>query len=105
MKKEMDVQEDTDGYYFDICFEGSKPDFTHQSNGAFTYDKVKALELDSEGAKQSREFLNFKKDIKRHLTIKNHTQKLNILKMKDKLDKERLSREDKVGLNVWRERY
>ena len=61
IKKEVDVEENMDGYYFDICFDGTKPDLTQQSNGAFTFDKIKALELNSEGAKQSRELINFKK--------------------------------------------
>ena len=59
IKKELDVEENIDGYYCDICFDGSKPDFAQQSNGAFTFDKIKALELNSEGAKQSRELINF----------------------------------------------
>ena len=59
IKKVIDVEENIDGYYCDICFDGSKPDFAQQSNGAFTFDKIKALELNSEGAKQSRELINF----------------------------------------------
>ena len=105
IKKELDVEENIDGYYCDICFDGTKPDFAQQSNGAFTFDKIKALELNSEAAKQSRELLNFKKSIKRHLVTKSHTQKLEILKTKEKVDKERMTREYKVGMNVWRERY
>ena len=105
IKKEIDVKENVDGYYCDLCFDGTIPDFSHQSSGAFTFDKIKALEFESEGAKQSREFLNFKKIVKHHLVSKTHRQKDEILKMKEKMDKEKLSREDKVGMNIWRERY
>ena len=105
IKKEYGVMEETDGYYCDTCFEGTKPEFSIQSSGAFKFDRVENRKLESDGAKQSREFLNLKKDLKRHLISKTHKQKVDILNMKTKMDKERLSREYRAGMNVWRERY
>ena len=59
----------------------------------------------SDQAKQSREFLNLKKDVKRHINSKTHTQKLSQLRTKNRMDKDRLSRDHKAGMNVFRERY
>ena len=105
IKKEDEVLENIDGYFCSICFEGIKPDFTIQSNGAFRFDKIENTKLESEGAKQSREFLNLKRDVKRHLINKTHKQKSSLLRMKNKMDRERLNIQEKAGMNVFRERY
>ena len=105
IKKENEVLENIDGYFCSICFDGIKPDFTIQSNGAFRFDKIENTKLESEGAKQSREFLNLKRDVKRHLINKTHKQKSSLLRMKNKMDRERLNIQEKAGMNVFRERY
>ena len=52
IKKEDEVLENIDGYFCSICFEGIKPDFITQSNGAFRLDQIENTKLESEGAKQ-----------------------------------------------------
>ena len=63
--------------------------------------------VESAGAKpkQSRILINLKSNIKIYLSGKTHRQKLNILKINDKSRRERSTREERVGLNVFRVRY
>ena len=54
VKEEVDIKEEIDGYYCDICYAGTKPDFTSlvgTSVGAFTFNKLDNTKLDSVGAK------------------------------------------------------
>ena len=88
-----------------MCFNETKPDFSLQSNGVFRSDNIENTKLESDQAKQSREFLNLKRDVKRHINSKTHTQKLSQLRTKNRMDKDRLSRDHKAGMNVFRERY
>ena len=43
IKKEYDVMEETDGCYCDTCFEGTKPEFSIQSSGAFKFNRVESF--------------------------------------------------------------
>ena len=63
------------------------------------------LEIAGAKPKQSRVLINLKSNIKIQLSGKTPRQRLNILKINDKSRRERSTREERVGLNVFRERY
>ena len=56
------------------------------------------LEEDFEGKKQSREFINLKKSLKRHLNIKKHINNVNKEEVKEKMQKKLVAREKKISL-------
>lgn len=48
--KEVDINEEIDGYYCDICYAGTKPDFTSLGLvGAFTFNKLANTKLECWG--------------------------------------------------------
>ena len=98
--KEDSIKDDVDGYYCRICFDNSKPNWDVQSSGAFKFDV-----LGEGGSHQSRQFINLKNNIKIHLNSKSHMQKKQLIMEKDQRDLFKKSREEIVGMNVFRERY
>ena len=102
--KEEDVKPGLDGYYCNLCCQGTKPNFETQSNGVFTVDKVEAKKAKDKN--QSRAFLNLKGHISNHLTAnKFHKQKKIEIKSKNFKIKELQSRQEKIGLRLFRMRY
>ena len=104
LKKEH-VKEDYDGYYCDICFEDTNPDWNnlHGVSGAFLFNVKEDCEDNSDN--QSRVFRNLKINIKLHLERKTHQLKLEVLRRKERQSKEIRSRQKSIGMNIFRIRY
>ena len=101
--KQDGVKDDQIGYYCKICFEGVQPSWKNQVSGAFMFN---ADEDDTEeSGKQSRVFRNLKLHLKNHLNTRNHKQKKELMKQKETLQTMRVSREEKIGMNIFRIRY
>ena len=102
-KKVQDVKEGVDGYYCELCFDGSDPNWESipkNTAGAFKYIKSE------EKSVQAVNLKHLKGGIKEHLLrSKVHRQKKEILETKEKMDEKRHERTKTVGMNVFRERY
>ena len=81
LKKE-DVERDYFGYYCEVCFDNTKPNWKnlHGSSGAFLFNSKE--DCDESSGNQSRVFRNLKTNIKSHLERKSHRLKLEILRKK-----------------------
>ena len=100
--KENAVKDDQDGYYCEVCFDGTKPKYSIQQPGVFLFDKTKD---DTTIKKMSKALRHLKSHIKKHVESKIHLQKLEILQVKTQKQKERSSRLKIIGHNVFRTRY
>ena len=100
--KREDIKEGMDGYFCELCFGGSEPNWeSPQIAGAFKFAKTE--ETDD---LQSRQLRNLKKSAKSHiLESKVHLQKKTLKDSKDANLKKALDRTKVVGMNVFRERY
>ena len=100
IKKEFDIKPSAHGYFCEICFGDTHPNFENLSPGLFIFDTT----VDNKDP--TRNFRNLKINIKKHLTEnKFHKEKQEILKNKTKLFENLKSRQEKVGLNIFRIRY
>ena len=94
--KDNEVKKDQDGYFCDVCFDGTKPTFGIQQSGVFIFDK----DNDNTTEKtQSTVLRNLKKHIKYHIDSKVHQQKVDILASKSQKEKE-LKRKRKLELRL-----
>ena len=100
--KENVVKDGQDGYYCKVCFDGTKPKYSMQQPGVFLFDSSKD---DTTVHKMSGALRHLKTQIKTHIESKIHQQKLEILIVKAKRQKERKSRMKTIGLNIFRTRY
>ena len=100
IKKEFDIKPSAHGYFCEICFGDTHPNFENLSPGLFIFDTT------VDNKYPTRNFRNLKINIKKHLTEnKFHKEKQEILKNKTKLFENLKSRQEKVGLNIFRIRY
>ena len=103
-KKEEDVNDDIDGFYCELCFGGSRPNWEGKGEcGAFKFEKEKDKEETS--GNQSRQLRHLKERIKQHINRKTHKQKKEIKQAKLRIDKKRKVRSQIGGRNVFRNRY
>ena len=100
--KEQDVEEDVDGFFCNLCFAGCKPNWKgkHTMPGAFRFDKS-----GEKGEKQSMNLTNLKAHVKAHFGSKSHKQRKTMQSNRITIDEEKQSREKKVGMQIFRERY
>ena len=100
--KEESDEENIDVYFCRICFDGTKPPSNSNKPGVRLYDRSKD---DTTSKNLSRELRNLKTMVKVHSKSKTHLQKREILKTQTLKLKERSSRINRVGLNIFRTRY
>ena len=100
--KEESDEENIDVYFFRICFDGTKSPSNSNKPGVRLYDRSKD---DTTSKNLSRELRNLKTMVKVHSKSKTHLQKREILKTQTLKLKERSSRINRVGLNIFRTRY
>ena len=105
IQKRDNVEDGVDGFFCEVCFDGSEPDWKNKDSipGVFRFENEEPEEGEKE--KQSEKFRNLKKNVRNHLKTKSHTDKKLVVQARQRADELNSSRQRKVGMNVFRERY
>ena len=77
----------------------------NDSTGVFKVENIYHDEVEEADSKQSRRFINLKKNIKRHFTTKTHVERVEALRSEENASKNVNSRNMEVGMRIARVAY